>query len=1112
MNKSRITHTVVAIVLIEMMTAGKMRAADPVFTVTPSSNAATLAQGVVGSGVTLVGTPKLTGMPGQAGLFANFTTGPYRNPVTNATGTISIPNGVVLSTGLASEGTGSFAGGADRELNGGGDAALSAIAGFPTQDAVSLEFSFIPDADEVFIQYLMASTEYPDFVNSSFNDVFAFFVNGVNVALVPGTNDPVTINKINAGNPVGTQVSNPQYFTQYSTTGTPFNYGGATVLLTARAAVNKGVVNTFRFAIADASDGALDSAVMIGIGKFTTIDPSTTLVVSTSPLPNGQIQSPYSQQLSATGGTGPYTWAISSGSLPPGVTLTPTGLLQGTPTQQGTFSFEIRVTDSKGQSATRATSLTILGEAPIVATSALPAGEALIPYSFQLQASGGRPPLTWSIASGSLPSGFVFTSSGTLIGTAGEGVSATFDVRVTDSLGRSSTKTLTLNIAPRAIVRQPPEVATLNLPDATVGKIYGMVLAGKNGVEPYTWSFSGLPEGLQGNAAGEILGTPTRTGTSTVQITMIDAAGTRTTSSFTMVVRPPQITITTERASEGRIGEEYSLRFGVSGGIPPYTFSVEGGALPSGLSLTREGVLSGTPSQLGTYQFTIQARDSTGGQGSRSFGMRVRPPSLVITTPSLGTGVVETEFSLRMNAVGGSPDYRWSATGLPEGLSIHSETGVISGVPTRNGRFEVAVRVVDTDDEIAIRNYSMDVITQVNIISNLGSMIAGTPVSIALAATGGRAPLTWTVLNGSLPQGLSLSTGGLLTGTPTTVGESNFTIQARDANGVDGSKSFAVRVTAPLVITTETVPPAPFGAAYSSGLVATGGSAPYTWAVVGGNLPPGLSLGATGEMSGTPTTAGSFTFTAQVRDTSNPVQMAQRAFTLQVNLPDVSGLTISLPSNPQPAQQLQIGVGIASPYPVDVNGNLELTFAPNTANNADDRAIQFSTGGRSVPFTIPAGQTQAVFRVAELGIQTGTTAGTITLAAALQAAGGPVNCNCQLNQTITIPRTAPVISAVRSTRTANGFSVVITGFSTTREATQGLFRFAGTNNLGTTELTVPLTTTFSAYFQSPASAETGGQFTLTIPFTVQGDTSSVNSVTVTLTNSTGTSQPVTASF
>jgi hypothetical protein len=153
-----------------------------------------------------------------------------------------------------------------------------------------------------------------------------------------------------------------------------------------------------------------------------------------------------------------------------------------------------------------------------------------------------------------------------------------------------------------------------------------------------------------------------------------------------------------------------------------------------------------------------------------------------------------------------------------------------------------------------------------------------------------------------------------------------------------------------------------------------------------------------------------------------------------------------------------------------------------------------------------------VFREANLGVQTGTTAGTITLATTLQAAGGPVNCNCPLNQTIIIPRTAPVISAVRASRTANGFSVVITGFSPSREATQGVFRFAGTSTLDTTELTVQLGSTFNTFFQGAASAQSGGQFTLTVPFTIQGDTSAVNSVTVTLTNATGTSQPVTGTF
>jgi hypothetical protein len=169
---------------------------------------------------------------------------------------------------------GTYTGSASTDMGGGGDPGLTAIAGAETFDAVALEFSFIPNASQLFIQFLFASTEYPVFVNSPFNDVFAFFVNGVNVAFVPGTTTPVTVTVINVGNPVSVAASNPQYFTQYSTSTTPFNYGGATVLLTATASVNPGVANTFRFAVADASDGILDAAVLIGAGRVTTVDPT----------------------------------------------------------------------------------------------------------------------------------------------------------------------------------------------------------------------------------------------------------------------------------------------------------------------------------------------------------------------------------------------------------------------------------------------------------------------------------------------------------------------------------------------------------------------------------------------------------------------------------------------------------------------------------------------------------------------------------------------------------------------------------------------------------------------------------------------------------------------
>jgi hypothetical protein len=383
-------------------------------------------------------------------------------------------------------------------------------------------------------------------------------------------------------------------------------------------------------------------------------------------------------------------------------------------------------------------------------------------------------------------------------------------------------------------------------------------------------------------------------------------------------------------------------------------------------------------------------------------------------------------------------------------------------------------------------------------------------VATSLAAAGGRPPYSWSVSAGSLPAGVSLGANGAITGTPTTTGTFTFTAQVRDLNNLSATKSFDGAVVTPVVITTESAPGGVVGVAYTLGLAATGGTPPYVWSATG-SLPPGLTVSPAGTISGTPTTTGTFNFNIVASDSATPAQTVQRALSIVVSLPQITGLTIAVPANPAPQQQPRITLAIDQPFPVDITGTLTLTFAPNAANNADDPFIQFSTGGRSVPFTIPAGQTQAAFRIPELAVQTGTTAGTITLATTLQAGGNPVSCNCQLTQTIVIPRSVPVITSARAQRTATGFTVTVTGFSTSREVTQGTFRFVGTN-LQTTELTVPVTPAFNTWFQSAASQQFGGQFSLSLPFTIQGDLASVTSVTVILTNGAGNSQPATASF
>jgi hypothetical protein len=425
----------------------------------------------------------------------------------------------------------------------------------------------------------------------------------------------------------------------------------------------------------------------------------------------------------------------------------------------------------------------------------------------------------------------------------------------------------------------------------------------------------------------------------------------------------------------------------------------------------------------------------------------------------------------------------------------------------------VTLTVSDKDNQSASKSFTVEITSSIVITTNtIGNMITGTPVNVGLGASGGQPPYSWSLTNGSLPGGVGMGADGIISGTPNAAGTFSFSVEVKDQNNTTATKGFTVTVVTQLVISTTTVGSGVVGVPYSASLSATGGSEPRSWGVAGGSLPPGLSLDSTGAISGTPTQAGSFSFTARVTDGASPSQTADRGFTIQIGLPALGGVSFQIPQNPQPQQQGNVGFSIVAPFPAEISGTMTLTFQPNAVNQADDPAIQFSTGGRSITFTIPAGQTQAVFRVPNLGIQTGTTAGTITLASTLTAGGGAVTCpSCQLSQSIVVPRTVPVISSVRVQRSATGFTVTLTGFSTTREISQGTFRFVG-NNLQTTELVVPLTATFNAWFQSVPSQQFGGQFTMTLPFTIQGDTSSVTSLTVTLTNAVGNSQQATGNF
>jgi hypothetical protein len=401
--------------------------------------------------------------------------------------------------------------------------------------------------------------------------------------------------------------------------------------------------------------------------------------------------------------------------------------------------------------------------------------------------------------------------------------------------------------------------------------------------------------------------------------------------------------------------------------------------------------------------------------------------------------------------------------------------------------------------------------------TTLNAMTVGVAFSQTLAASLGTPPYgNWHVVEGVLPAGLSLNANtGVIGGTPTAAGSDMVQISVEDNAGVSASTVFGWTVNpVPLTITTNSLPNATAGSAYSQAFAAIGGVSPYTWSVALGTLQPGLSLSAAGVLSGTPTQGGTSNFTVRVADAQGSI--ATKVFTLTVTVPSAT-LSITgkeLTDIVSPALQPAFDVQLSAAYPLTITGTMTLTFRQNAIYPSDDPAIQFSGGGRTLNFTIPAGQLSA-FPTNPPSVQTGTVAGQIDLTVISLFAGGqnitPANPPVR---SMTIARLAPKINSVQVVKVGGGFNIVVTGYSTPRQVIQADFTFtpAAGAKLQTTPVTVIVESVFIIWYTGTTSPLYGSQFLYTQPFTVQGNVSDIASVSVTLAHSTGTSTAVSASF
>jgi hypothetical protein len=257
-------------------------------------------------------------------------------------------------------------------------------------------------------------------------------------------------------------------------------------------------------------------------------------------------------------------------------------------------------------------------------------------------------------------------------------------------------------------------------------------------------------------------------------------------------------------------------------------------------------------------------------------------------TPTPLTAINQGDYTnIKIEVTGGCEPYEFSMEGeLPEGLSLNPDTGNISGtvlINKRNiGNFSFVIKVQDNSgDPPYEKNYSIEVYPPLEFITeSLKSLIVGYPFVHKIAVIGGTSPYTYKIMSGSLPDGVTLTTAGLLQGIPNKVGEKFFTVKVTDSLGEIISKGYTLEIVEPLQIISKKIKDAIVGTSYNMDFIATGGTKKeYQWEIVSPESPEGLVIDKdSGDLSGIPRKAGKTSITIRVSDSDGHTDEASYVF------------------------------------------------------------------------------------------------------------------------------------------------------------------------------------------------------------------------------------------